>query len=79
VDLKAFQEFLKKATRTGSWWLSLAGNSKEETDPGLVVNEQEIRAELGRCSTSSTCASSVLPQTRAISALLGWSILMRRR
>ena len=30
-DLKAFQQFLKRATRTGSWWLSLAGNSKEDT------------------------------------------------
>ena len=27
-DLKAFHRFLERATRTGSWWLSLAGNSK---------------------------------------------------
>src|ERR1051325_6617118 len=48
VDLEALQRFLKRVTRSGSWWLSLAGNAKEEHDPGPpVVHEHEIRAELG--------------------------------
>ncbi len=42
-DLKAFQQFLKRATRTGSWWLSLAGNSKEDTTGPPVVSEPEMR------------------------------------
>src|SRR5439155_25080922 len=47
-NLKAFQEFLKKVTRPGSWWLSLAGNAKEQSDGDgpPVVSEEEIRAEL---------------------------------
>jgi SAM-dependent methyltransferase len=48
IDLKRFQEFLRKSTRPGSWWLSMAGNAKEDTDPGPpVVSEHDIRVELG--------------------------------
>src|ERR1043166_2568513 len=47
-NLKELQEVVKRVTRSGSWWLSLAGNAKEKMDPGPpVVHEHEIRAELG--------------------------------
>ena len=80
IDLKRFQEFLKQATRTGGWWLSLAGNARKDTDPGPpVVSEEEIRTELGplfdiielREFRFSTNDSGFRP--------LGWSILMRRK
>ncbi|MBI3850562.1 MAG: methyltransferase domain-containing protein [Verrucomicrobia bacterium] len=79
-DLKGFQEFLKRATRQGSWWLSLAGNAKEKIENGPpVVQENEIRAELGplfeilelREFRFSTGQSNFRP--------LAWSILMRRK
>ena len=79
-DLKRFQEFLKRVTRRGSWWLSLAGNAKEKIENGPpVVHEREIRAELGplfdilelREFRFSTGQSDFRP--------LAWSILMRRK
>ena len=80
VDLKAFQEFLKKATRTGSWWLSLAGNAKEATDPGPpVVSEEEIRAELGPLFDIFELREFRFTTNQGDFRPLGWSILMRRR
>jgi SAM-dependent methyltransferase len=79
-DLKGFQNFLRRATRSGSWWLSLAGNAKEDTDPGPpVVTEEQVRAELGplfdiielREFRFTTYDSKFRP--------LAWSILMRRK
>jgi SAM-dependent methyltransferase len=80
VDLKQFQEFLKKATRTGSWWLSLDGNAKEDTDPGPpVVNEEEIRAELGPLFDIIELREFRFTTNQSDFRPLGWSILMRRR
>jgi len=80
VDLKAFQEFLKRATRTGSWWLSLAGNSKEDTEPGPpVVSEQEIRAELGPLFDILELCEFRFATNQSDFRPLGWSILMRRK
>ena len=79
-DLGRFQQFLGKTTHPGSWWLSLAGNAREDTDPGPpVVSEDEIRTELGplfdivelREFRFATNASDFRP--------LAWSILMRRK
>ena len=79
-DLKAFQEFLKRATRTGSWWLSLAGNSKEDTEPGPpVVSEQEIRAELGPLFDILELREFRFTTNQSDFRPLGWSILMRRK
>jgi methyl halide transferase len=79
-DLKAFQEFLKRATRTGSWWLSLAGNSKEETDPGPpVVSEKEIRAELSSLFDILELREFRFTTKQGDFRPLGWSILMRRK
>ena len=80
IDLKRFQEFLKKATRTGSWWLSLDGNAKEDTDPGPpVVSEEEIRAELGPLFDIIELREFRFTTNQSNFRPLGWSILMRRR
>ena len=79
-DLKAFQKFLERATRTGSWWLSLAGNSKEETEPGPpVVSEQEIRGELGPLFDIVELREFRFATNESDFRPLGWSILMRRK
>jgi SAM-dependent methyltransferase len=79
-DLKAFQKFLKRATRTGSWWLSLAGNSKEDTEPGPpVVSEKEIRDELGPLFDIIELREFRFTTNDEGFRPLGWSILMRRK
>jgi SAM-dependent methyltransferase len=79
-DLKAFQKFLKRATRTGSCWLSLAGNSKEETEPGPpVVSEQEIRDELEPLFDILELREFRFGTNQSDFRPLGWSILMRRK
>jgi hypothetical protein len=80
VDLTAFQQFLKRATRVGSWWLSLAGNAKEDTDPGPpVVSEQDIRAELGPLFDIIELREFRFSMDGSGFRPLGWSILMRRK
>jgi len=79
-DLKAFQEFLKRATHTDSWFLSLAGNAREETDPGPpVVSEQEIRAELGPLFDILELREFRFATNETDFRPLGWSILMQRK
>jgi len=79
-DLKAFQEFLKRATRPGSSWLSLAGNSKEDTEPGPpVVSEQEIRKELEPLFDILELREFRFTTNDREFRPLGWSILMRRK
>ena len=80
VDLARFQAFLKKTTRNGSWWLSLDGNSKEDTDPGPpVVSEAEIRAELGPLFDIIELREFRFTSKDDRFRPLGWSILMRRK
>ena len=80
IDLKAFQEFLRRSTRIGSWWLSLAGNAKEETDPGPpVVSEDQIRAELGPLFDVIDLREFRFTTNDDGFRPLGWSILMRRK
>jgi SAM-dependent methyltransferase len=80
VDLKAFQGFLKRATHVGSWWLSLAGNAKEDSDPGPpVVSEQEIRTELGSLFDVVELSEFRFATNESEFRPLGWSILMRRK
>jgi SAM-dependent methyltransferase len=79
-DLKKFQDFLKRVTRTGSWWLSLAGNAKEKHDPGPpVVHEAEIRAELGPLFDIVELREFRFTTNQSEFRPLGWSILMRRK
>jgi SAM-dependent methyltransferase len=80
VDLKGFQEFLRRSSRIGSWWLSLAGNAKEDTDPGPpVVSEEQIRAELGPLFDIIELREFRFATNQSDFQPLGWSILMRRR
>ncbi|MGD1019359.1 MAG: class I SAM-dependent methyltransferase [Verrucomicrobiia bacterium] len=80
IDLKQFQEFLRKSTRPGSWWLSMAGNAKEDTDPGPpVVSEDEIRAELGTLFDIVELHEFRFAMNKRGLRPLAWSILMRRR
>ena len=79
-DLNRFQAFLKNATHTGSWWLSLAGNAKEDTDPGPpVVSEDEIRAELGPLFAIVELREFRFATNKSDFRPLAWSILMRRK
>lgn len=79
-DLKRFQGFLKKVTHAGSWWLSLAGNAKEDTDPGPpVVSEDEIRAELGPLFDIIELREFRFATNEGDFRPLAWSILMRRK
>ncbi len=79
-DLERLQGFLRKATRADSWWLSLAGNAKEDTDPGPpVVSEDEIRAELGSLFDIVELREFRFTTNRSDSRPLAWSVLMRRK
>ncbi|HVM59592.1 MAG TPA: class I SAM-dependent methyltransferase [Verrucomicrobiae bacterium] len=79
VDLKAFQEFLQKSTHPGSRWLSLAGNAREDTDPGPpVVTKEEIHTELGSLFEIVELREFRFDTYKPGFHPLGWSILMRR-
>jgi SAM-dependent methyltransferase len=80
VNLKRFQEFLRKSTHPGSWWLSMAGNAKEDTDPGPpVVSEDDIRAELEPLFDVVELREFRFATNKSGFRPLGWSILMRRK
>lgn len=79
-DLKRFQAFLTNATHPGSWWLSLAGNAKEDTDPGPpVVSEDEIHAELEPLFAIVELREFRFTTNKGDFRPLAWSILMRRK
>ncbi len=80
INLKRFQEFLRKSTRPGSWWLSMTGNAREDTDPGPpVVSEDEIRAELGTLFEIVELHEFRFALNKRGLRPLAWSILMRRK
>jgi SAM-dependent methyltransferase len=80
-DLKGFQKFLTWATHPGSWWLSLAGNAKEEHngEGPPVVHEHEIRAELGGLFEIVELREYRFTTNHTGFRPLAWSILMRRK
>jgi len=80
-DLKTFQEFLKRVTRPGSWWLSLAGNARENRDGDgpPVVHEDEIRTELGPLFDIVELSEFRFTTNGGDFRPLAWSILMRRK
>lgn len=79
-NLAAFQELLRRVTRPGSLWLSLAGNAKEEREEGPpVVSEQEIRAELEPLFEIVDLREFRFATNKPDMQPLGWSILMRRK
>ena len=78
--LPAWQAQLQKVTRPGTWWLSLAGNSKEKLDPGPpVVSEEEIRSELGGLFEIVELREFRFTTNDPTFRPLAWSILMRRK
>ena len=80
VDLPKFQNALKRVTRPGSWYLCLAGNAKEKMENGPpVVNEQEIRAELGPLFEILELREFRFSTNQPDFRPLAWSILMRRK
>jgi 2-polyprenyl-3-methyl-5-hydroxy-6-metoxy-1,4-benzoquinol methylase len=80
VDLAAFQRVLKRVSRHGTYWLSLAGNAKEKTEFGPPrVHEHEIRAELEPLFEIIELRELRLVTNSADFAPLFWSILMKRK
>jgi cyclopropane fatty-acyl-phospholipid synthase-like methyltransferase len=81
ADLAKFQNMLKRVSRRGSWYLSLAGNAKEtksENGPP-VVTEQEIRGELGSLFDIVELRQFRFWTNQPGFRPLAWSILMRRK
>ncbi|MBI4028576.1 MAG: class I SAM-dependent methyltransferase [Verrucomicrobia bacterium] len=79
-NLKGFQQMLKKVTRAGSRWLSLAGNAKEKHHPGPpTVSETEIRAELEPLFEILELREFRFVTNKADFRPPAWSILMQRR
>jgi len=80
-DLKGFQELVRRVTRPGSWWLSLAGNANEKRDGDgpPVVHEHEIRAELGPLFDIVELREYRFTTNQDGFRPLAWSILMRRK
>ena len=78
-DLAGFCEALRRVSRRGTLWLSLAGNAREITPDGPpVVTEAEFRNELGplfRIVEVNEFRFDLRPDFRP----LAWSILMERR
>lgn len=78
-DLDGFLTVLRRVTRPGTRWLSIAGNAKEPLAEGPpVVREEEFRSELGSLFSFVRVREFRLHITRPDSPL-AWSILMERR
>ncbi len=77
-NLVAFLETLRRVTRPGTRWLSLAGNARETLEEGPpVVSEVEFRSELGplfRFVDVREFRMDLAPGFQP----LAWSILMER-
>ena len=80
-NLEKFQTTLKRVSRRGGWYLSLAGNAREqrmENGPP-VVTEEEIRAELGPLFDILELREFRFSTNQPGLGPLAWSILMRRK
>jgi SAM-dependent methyltransferase len=80
-NLDGFQAFLKRVTRSGSWWLSLAGNANEKRngEGPPVIHEHEIRAELEPLFDIVELREFRFITSQPDFRPLAWSILMRRK
>ena len=78
-DLDGFLAAVKRVSRRGTRWLTLAGNAREALPDGPpVVTEEEIRRELGplfRILQIRECRFDLRPDFQP----LAWSVLMARR
>jgi 2-polyprenyl-3-methyl-5-hydroxy-6-metoxy-1,4-benzoquinol methylase len=80
VDFPAFRRVLERVSRHGTFWLSLAGNAKEQTEYGPPrVHEHEIRSELGPLFDILDLRELRLTTNKAEFHPLFWSILMERK
>lgn len=81
IDLKKFQDVLKRVTHPGSVWLSLAGNANEkESEQGPpVVHEHEIRKELEPLFEITELREFRFDTNQTGFRPLGWVILARRK
>ena len=80
VDLGAFLHTVEKASRRGTRWLSLAGNAKEQHDPGPpTVSEPQLRAELEPLFEVLELREFRFGTDTEAFRPLAWSILMQRK
>jgi SAM-dependent methyltransferase len=81
VNVAAYLQTLRTATRAGSLGLVLAGNAREPHDPGPpVVTEAEIRAELGSVFEIVKLREFYFDLVDGVGVrFLAWSCLLRRR
>jgi methyl halide transferase len=78
-DLAGFLKTVKRASRPGTRWLSLAGNAREPYPEGPpVVHEEEFRSELGPLFNILDVREFRF-DLRPDFQPLAWSILMERR
>jgi len=79
-NLSGFLKMLKRVTRPGSRWLTLAGNAKEPMADGPpVVSEDEFRSELEPLFKILEVREFRFTLDREDFRPLAWSILMERR
>ena len=68
IDIAKYQALLRRATRSGSLYFSLAGNAKEQTEYGPPrVHEHESAPSWNQCLKFSNCAKRTSSQTTATS------------
>ncbi len=81
IDLKKFQDVLKRVTHPGTVWLSLAGNANEkESEQGPpVVKESELRAELEPLFDILELREFRFDTNQSGFRPLGWAILSKRK
>jgi len=80
VDVAAFQVMAQRVTRPGSFYFSLSGNAKEQTEYGPPrVHEHELRAELGTLFDVVELRETQFDTNSPDFRPLAWAALMRRK
>jgi SAM-dependent methyltransferase len=78
-DLSRFLDLLWRVTRPGSYYLSLAGSTKETAEGGPPqVSEDDIRMELGRAFEFVHVRPFRFESPSRKEGFAGWSCLMKR-
>ena len=79
TDLDRFLDMLWRVTRPGSYYLALAGSSRESAEGGPPqVSEDEVHDELGRLFEFVHLRPFKFESPGRTEGYLGWSCLMRR-
>lgn len=80
VDLKKFEQALRRVTHPGSRFFCLAGNAKEQTQYGPPrVHEKEIRAELEPLFEILELREFRFTTDKSDFQPLAWAVLMQRK